>query len=90
MVAKALQQAQQTLVQAAQAGDEPMTAGEFRDLVMQLGDKLRDDAEATYRKLAAMRAKRMERQISDRLVQGGYMEAMDAFIGDFVTYPAPS
>jgi hypothetical protein len=88
VVAKALQQAQQVLVQAAQVGEEPMSPGEFRDLVMQLGDKLRDDAEATYRKLAAMRAKRMERQISDRLVQGGYMEAMDAFIEDFVTYPA--
>jgi hypothetical protein len=88
VVAKALKQAQETMVAAAQAGAEPMDAGEFRDLVMQLGDKLRDDAEATYRKLAGMRAKRMERQISDRLVQGGYLTAMDQFVEDFVTYPA--
>jgi hypothetical protein len=88
VVAKALQQAQQVMVQAAEAGAEPMDAGEFRDMVMQLGDKLRDEAELTYTKLAALRAKRMERQISDRLVQGGYTEAMDAFVEDFVTYPA--
>ncbi len=88
VVSKALQQAQQVMVQAAEAGAEPMDPGEFRDLVLQLGDKLRDDAELTYTKLAALRAKRMERQISDRLVQGGYAEGMDAFVEDFVTYPA--
>jgi hypothetical protein len=30
----------------------------------------------------------MERQIADRLAQGNYEKAMDAFIEDFVTYPA--
>ena len=37
---------------------------------------------------AERRAKRMERQIADRLAQGNYEKAMDAFVEDFVTYPA--
>ena len=88
VVAKALQQAQVAMQQAAEAGAGPMDPGEFRDLVLQLGDKLRDEAETLYQKLAMVRAKRMERQISDKLVQGGYAEAMDSFVEDFVTYPA--
>ena len=65
-----------------------MSPQEFRDLVAALGEKLREDAENIYRKLAEKRAKRMERQIADRLAQGCYAEAMDAFVEDFVTYPA--
>jgi hypothetical protein len=65
-----------------------MSPQEFRDLVAALGEKLRDEAETTYKKLAEKRAKRMENQIADRLAQGGYAEAMDAFVEDFVTYPA--
>ena len=88
IVNRALQQAQGAMVQAAQAGAEPMDPGEFRDLVLQLGDKLRDEAEATYAKLAKQRAKRMEKTIADRLAEGHYAAAMDAFIEDFSTYPA--
>lgn len=88
IVNQALQKAQEVMMQASQAGGDPMDPGEFRDLVLQLGDKLRDEAETTYAKLAAQRAKRMERTIADRLAQGGYAEAMDGFIEDFVTYPA--
>ncbi|MBS0367663.1 MAG: hypothetical protein JSS57_00535 [Proteobacteria bacterium] len=88
VVAKALEQAQQVMVQASQSGGGVMDQQEFRDLAKQLGDKLRDDAEKTYVKMAQARAKRMERQIADRLDEGGYVEAMDAFIEDFCTYPA--
>ena len=45
-------------------------------------------AEKEVAKAAERRAKRMERQIADRLAQGNYEKAMDAFIEDFVTYPA--
>lgn len=67
---------------------EPMSPEEFRDLVHEVGEKLREEAEATYRKIAQARAKRMETQIADRLVQGGFYAALDGFIEDFVTYPA--
>jgi hypothetical protein len=88
VVAKALQAAQQVMQQTAQAGGGVMNPGEFRDLTLQLGDKLRDDAEKTFTKQAKARAVRMEAVIGDRLLDGGYAAAVDAFVEDFVTYPA--
>jgi hypothetical protein len=88
IVQKAIMQAQGAMQQAAEAGGGVMTKDEFRDLAVQIGDKLRDEAEEAVTKEAAKRAKRMERQIADRLAQGDYEKAMDAFVEDFVTYPA--
>ncbi len=88
IVQKAMQSAQQAMQQIAQSGAGTMSKDEFRALAMQIGDKLRDQAEDAVTKLAAQRAKRMERQIADRLAQGSYDAAMDAFVEDFVTYPA--
>jgi len=88
VVAKALSEATQAMQQASQAGGGVMARDEFRELVTQIGEKLRDEAEETYTKIAEKRAKRMERQIEDRLAQGGYEKAMDSFVEDFVTYPA--
>lgn len=88
VVKKALKQAQQVMQQAVQDGGEPMEAGDFRDLVLELGEKLRDEAEQAFVNIARKRAKRMELQIADRLAQGGYTPAMDDFVEDFVTYPA--
>jgi hypothetical protein len=88
VVAKAIQQAQQTMVQISQAGGETLTPGEFRDMVSELGDKLRTDAEKQMEKIATIRARRMERVIADRLDQGGWDHAMDEFVEDFVTFPA--
>ena len=88
VVAKAIQQAQETMVQISQAGGETLGPGEFRDLVAELGDKVRSDAEKQMTKIAQMRAKRMERVIADRLAEGGWDHAMDEFVEDFVTFPA--
>jgi hypothetical protein len=88
VVNKALKKAQQTMQQIVQGGGEPLEPGEFRDLVLEIGEKLRDEAEATFVTIAGKRAKRMEKQIDDRLTQGGYASAMDDFVEDFVTYPA--
>lgn len=88
IVSKALKQAQDAMQQVAQAGAGAMTKEEFRALAAQIGDKLRDDAEDMVTKEAKKRAQRMERQIADRLAQGGYETAMDGFVEDFVTYPA--
>ncbi len=88
IVQKAIAQAQQVMQQTSEATGTALTRDEFRDLAVQLGDKLRDEAEEAVQKEAGKRAKRMERQIADRLAQGGYEAAMDAFVEDFVTYPA--
>lgn len=76
------------MMQAPPALPPLMDREEFRDLVHEIGDKLREDAEKTMEKLAKEGAKRMERLISDRLVEGGFHQAMDSFIEEFVTYPA--
>lgn len=87
VVEKALAQAQQVMQQAAEAGGGVMSPQDFRDLTRDLGEKLRGDAELEFQKAAKLRAKRMEKVIADRLTQGNYAAAMDAFIEDFVTYP---
>ena len=88
VVSKALTQAAAVMKQTAEAGGGVMGQDEFRDMARELGETLRDEAEKTYAEKAKQRAKRMQRQIADRLAQGGYTEAMDAFVEDFVTYPA--
>ena len=88
IVTKALGQAQQAMQQTAQAGGGVMAPDEFRELVHEIGDGLRDQAEKQYMAIAKKRAKRMEVVIADRLAQGCYVESMDEFIEDFVTYPA--
>lgn len=88
VVREALNQGQQALIAMQQQGGGVMDRDTFRDFVTDRGDKLRDEAEKTYAKLAKKKAMRMERVIDDRLVQGGYAEAMDGFVEDFVTYPA--
>ena len=88
VVNKALAQAQEVMQQAAAAGAGTMPKEEFRELVRDIGEKLRFEAEEAYKKAAMRRARRMETQIDDRMKQGGWHEAMDAFIEDFVTFPA--
>jgi hypothetical protein len=88
IVAKSIEQAQQVMMQIAQAGGGQVPKEEFRNTVMAIGDKLRTEAEQQFKKAAKSRAARMETQIADRLAQGGWDQAMDAFIEDFVTYPA--
>jgi len=88
IVSAALNSAKQAMQQNAQAGGAAMSKEEFRALALQVGDQLRDQAEAAVSKEAEKRALRMEKQIAERLDKGGYEPAMDAFVEDFVTYPA--
>lgn len=88
VVERAIAEAQQAMVQMAQAGGETMTSEQFRQAVQANGDKLREQAEQELKKSADKRCARMERQIADRQAQGGWDEAMDQFVEDFVTYPA--
>ncbi|HEY5172298.1 MAG TPA: hypothetical protein VIK54_11300, partial [Acidimicrobiia bacterium] len=88
IIGKALQGANQAMQQIGQAGGGTMSKDEFRQLAVQIGDKLRDETEHALVKEAAKRAARMEKHIAERLDQGGYEGAMDGFVEDFVTYPA--
>lgn len=88
IVAKSIRQAQEVMTQIAGAGGDTLPSEEFRQTVREIGEKLRKEAEATYQKAAKSRARRMEEQIADRQAQGGWDKAMDAFVEEFVTYPA--
>lgn len=88
VVAKAVQQAMQTMQTMAEQSGVVMERSQFRSTVAEIGEKLRTEAEQELQKAAERRAKRMERQIADRLAQGLWEEAVDQFVEDFVTYPA--
>lgn len=88
VVAKAIKQAQAVMEKMATDAGVVMERSEFRKTVTELGDKLRVEAELELKKAAERRAKRMETVIADRLAQGGWEEAIDQFVEDFVTYPA--
>ncbi len=88
IVDKAMKQAQQTMAQIHAQGGQQLSGDEFKQLVIQLGTKLRDETEQAMTKEADLRAARMEKHIAQRLDDGGYEHAMDGFVEDFVTYPA--
>jgi hypothetical protein len=88
IVSKAIQQAQAVMTQTQQAGGGVMSKDDFHDTLLEIGDRLKDDAEQAIVKIAQERAKRMEATIGDRLDDGGYTQAMDNFVEDFCTFPA--
>lgn len=88
VVSKALAQASQAMRAMSEQTGQVMAREEFSEVVADIGASLRQEAEQQLVKVAKKRALRMERQISDRLAQGGWQGAMDGFVEDFVTYPA--
>ena len=70
------------LAQAMQSGvlvsDDDITAA-----LLAAKEQVRDDAVAAAR----VRSARMADKMEDQLVQGGFLEAMDAFIDDLTTFP---
>lgn len=88
IVDKAIQEAQQVMQQMAESSGVVMEKSQFRKTVTELGTKLRKQAEQEFKKAAEARARRMEDRIADNQAQGGWEEAMDGFVEDFVTYPA--
>lgn len=88
IVQQALQQAQAMMQAQAQGGGMVMSREAFHGTALGIAEKLRDAAEEEVTKQAKARALNMERVIDDRLTDGGYAQAMDSFVEDFVTYPA--
>lgn len=58
------------------------------DLVRERLDSAREMLKVKLREKAREKAAQTERIIEDELVEGGFTQAMDGFIDDFVTYPA--
>ena len=59
-----------------------------KDAVKQFMLAVRDEAFAKMQETAKERAERMTEKMKDQLTEGGFEEALDAFIEDLVTFPA--
>lgn len=88
IVEKAAAQAQATMQKIFQSGGGVLPPEEFRRMAAEMGEEIRAEVEREYKKRAARAAARMEAVIADRMAQGGWEQAIDAFSEDFVTYPA--
>lgn len=88
IVNQAIAQANQAMLQMQQQAGQIMEKSQFKDTVAKLGTAMRKQAEIELKKAAEQRARRMEDRIADNQAQGGWEEAMDGFVEDFVTYPA--
>lgn len=87
IVEKSAAQARDAMMQMFQGAGQVMDEQSFRDMANELADELRVETLAKLKDKAEVRAKRMEDTIADRMADGGWDEAMDAFTEDFVTYP---
>ena len=75
--------AEQEIQKAMAMGIFPSDA-EVREFML----AVRDQAFAKVQEIAKARAQRMTEKMKDQLTEGGFEEAMDAFIDDLVTFPA--
>lgn len=58
------------------------------DVVAERIQKAREQMEIKLREVAREKAQDTERVLEDELVEGGFHDAIDDFVDDFVTYPA--
>lgn len=72
---------------AAVPPQQPMDREEFRAMAVEIGERMREQMEQQAKDEAEKRAKKMETKIHDRMAEGGWDEAIDKFIEEFVTYP---
>lgn len=70
--------------------EQAMTLGVLpsKDAVKQYMLAIRDQAYASIQETAKARAERMTEKMKDQLTEGGFNDALDAFIDDLVTFPA--
>jgi len=58
------------------------------DAVRERIDAAKTTLQDKLREVARLKAEKTERILEDELVEGGFIDAMDDFVDDFVTYPA--
>lgn len=75
--------AEQEILRCMQMGIFPSDA-DVREFML----AMRDQAFAKIQEVAKARAERMTEKMKDQLFEGGFEDAMDAFIDDLVTFPA--
>lgn len=77
------QMAQQQIEQSMSMGVFPSDA-QVREFML----AVRDQAFAQVQEIARTRAERMTEKMKDQLIEGGFEDALNAFIDDLVTFPA--
>lgn len=82
MVSQIMQGAQELVMQAEMSG-VPMGLEQIRQLLRDA----RDHAQSQMDQESRARCARAQRKIEDLLVEGGFVEAMDAFLDDLATSP---
>jgi len=78
-----VEQATQTITAAMQAG-QPITQAQ----VLEMMQSMKSQALESVRDFARGCAERMEKKMEDQLVEGGFLQALDAFIDDLTTFPS--
>lgn len=78
------QAAVQQVAMVVQATGKPMPPTQLRKLLAEL----RDEYLYALNEEARAKMHSMEVQMEDQLLEGGYVQALDAFIDDIVTFPA--
>ena len=76
-------QAPPVLLQAMQTGYQPSMQE-----IMDMMEAMKDEAASRVQSIAGKKAERMTRKMHDQLLEGGFQEALDAFIDDLATFPA--
>ena len=71
-------------IQAAMMAGQQVSDAE----ILQLMGPMRDAAMEQLREQARQMAERMEAKMEDQLSEGGWLQALDAFIDDITTFPA--
>ncbi len=85
---QAAMQARAMMNEQADAGQPVMGKEEFMLKASDVFGAMRDQLVKEYEKRAKVASDRMTQRIEDLMDEGGFNEAMDNFIEDFVTYPA--
>ena len=97
IIQKAAKEAQDTFVRASQAAGmagQPgqqsgiMDLDEYRSMAYDISERMQEEVQQQYRDKATKAAERMAKKIQDFMAEGGWKESIDAFIEDFVCYPA--
>lgn len=79
---KVVQTVAGTLAQSMMAGEQVSD-----DQLLEIMEAIRDEAMNAIQQEANKRADRMANKMEDQLVEGGFLNALDAFIDDITTFP---
>ena len=85
---EAAKKARSIMQQQYQAGANVMPLDEFRKLSWEIATEMQEEIVDNANKAAGKAAELMEKEIREHMLNGGFDEAVDEFVEDFVTHKA--